>query len=173
MAFLTVLGTGTWGFADSQRRMRTFDAGVHEVDDEVVAMAQAAGDPRLVVTDVEPIIRHRDPSEGPLSWDDIRLPADGGVEFAAEAQQVEAAHEKDPFALPLDYPCGTCPARFPAPAPRDRHRALHHGADPPGPATAAREPDLSPEAAPEVVRQVPQGVHPTEAEDPAPVDSES
>lgn len=145
MPWLTVTGTGSWGFGRVTGRpktnargeavldargqplpeveMVTYPAGVHEVTDEVAACAQASGSPILFVTEVAPTIIRREQGDGPLTWDDIRVPKDGGVYIQTE-EGVEEMPE-DP-GIPLDWPCGSCPAKFPSEGARNRHREFHH-----------------------------------------------
>lgn len=122
MTFLVVLGTGVWGYADSNRVMRNFPAGVHEVDEETTRFALNADNPNLVITEERPVIAVR--NEGKTVVEKLRLGSDGSVYIPRAPEP--GAPEIDPFDVPYDYPCGRCPWKFPSKGARDRHFEFHH-----------------------------------------------
>lgn len=105
-------------------KMVSYAAGVHLVDEDTAECARKSGSPVLFVTDVEPVVVKRDPSAGPLSWEDIRLPADGG--FYIQEPEGELTVPEDPGGVPLDWPCGVCHRKFPSEGARNRHREFNH-----------------------------------------------
>jgi hypothetical protein len=92
-----------------------------------VKSAQAAGNRQLLLGDSPIPLRQRKPTGHYRS--DLAAGRDGGFEPAisdidqADLDADEAAREER---LLTEYKCGLCDAAFPHPAPRARHREMHH-----------------------------------------------
>ena len=125
VAWLVVLGAGTWGYADRNCKMRTFKAGVHRVGQETVdfALLEAGPRSRVIVTAEEPKLTRRQ-LQGPLSPRHFSMPADGGVML--KPMVVAGSPEPDDAAVPFEFSCLHCPRRFPSPQALDRHVSRNH-----------------------------------------------
>ena len=124
VAWLVVLGAGTWGYADSRCRMRTYPAGLHRISQETVDFALRAGSNRLIVTVEEPKVTVRGLT-GPLSPQHFAWPADGSVILAPT--RIALPLDDETIHVPTGYSCQHCPQSFPSVGARDRHTRLHHG----------------------------------------------
>ena len=147
IAYLTVCGDGTWGYARRTENggveMLNFAAGVHRVDAETVGYVRRAGIPNLVLTDEMPVAVRR-LADWFLRPEHIRvLPR--GTELEAEGEPVfESALALE---RPLAYQCTHCGARFPHAAPLRRHVERNHAASEPQDESRPAEAEPPPEPA--------------------------
>jgi len=121
MPWLAILGNGSW-MVGKQR----FDAGIHEVSEEIAAKAQATGMRRLVICDEKPEL---DPGRepGPLKPEDFDRSWDNrGTQLRLVHPPAAQLPAEDEYSLPKDYPCGQCSLKFPSPGSRARHVEFHH-----------------------------------------------
>lgn len=114
MPFLVILGEGTW----RPDREHFYKAGVHEVSDEIAALARAEN---LVVTETRPEIEKT--GEGPLTMSDLKKGSKPGVQLVIEKR------EDEPIAIevPRDHHCIYCEDEsFPSAGALERHLEVHH-----------------------------------------------
>ena len=142
VAWLAVLGAGTWGYGhDTGERevdrfgvekpvvvMRNFPAGLHWVDQETVDFARRARVPFLMVTDEAPQVVRRE-LPGPLGPEHLQLPADGALVPASLPEPPSSVSAEEPGVAPLDFPCGYCDRRLPSAAVRALHVEEEHERD--------------------------------------------
>ena len=132
MAWLVVLGTGTWSAPGLTKT--TFKASVckssgraYEVDDAVSAEATGTGYDWLLVFDTEPVLDVSDPT-GPLEPDDIKVGVSGGVRLAVLDGGAEPEEEDypDPEAPEMAHGCSWCVRSFPSSGALGRHIEFEH-----------------------------------------------
>lgn len=120
MPWLVVLGRGSWRTGD-----RLFEAGAHEIDDEVAEKARQSRIKSLLVCDEEPVLQV-DATTGLLTADDVRTRGRGGVRLARPETGEDALVSVE---LTYDFSCPQCPAAFPSRGALVRHTEFHHGAE--------------------------------------------
>ena len=121
MPWLAVLGSGSW-MANGLR----FGPGVHEVSEEIAEKARATGRRSLVVCDEQPELADAR-EHGPLKPEDLERPfSERGVQLKVVPLPSPEPLPEDEYALPKDYPCPQCSAKFPSSGSRERHVEFHH-----------------------------------------------
>lgn len=127
MAWLVVLGHGSWARRNPQGRLERYKAGVHEVDDETAAAARKASAKvrSLVVLDHEP--RLEPDRTGPISREDLENGRNWGVRLALAPGEETALPERgdDDY----DFECRLCPpgkSRYASAGRLARHVEFHH-----------------------------------------------
>lgn len=120
MPWLVILGSGSWSYGRTR-----YEAGLHEVDEEVAEAARRAPK-KLLVTAERPVLAR---SEGPLTMDDVRL-GGLGVELARPEIEVTADGTR-PLEVIHDFKCDWCPRTFPSRGARERHVEFKHAVEPP------------------------------------------
>lgn len=131
MAWIVIRGHGTWrdsGSAERQpdggwSRPTTYEAGKHEVSDDVAARAHEAG--HLVFAE-EPAVIDADTEGTEADRAYRRRFKDGGIQIATAAD-VEAVDVNAGNEVRSAYPCPLCPVSAPSQPALGRHMALHHG----------------------------------------------
>lgn len=145
MSWLLVT-SGNWGYADHDRVMRSFPAGLYlDVDQETQDFVRRANSPQLLLGEGEPpefaalVVLGQ-----PVQLTNIRIPHDGRIVLAQPEVMEEIAEEQEDDRA-LDYPCAYCPERYPHSAPLRRHVALHHAVlvDEPPPEPKPEDPPLT------------------------------
>ena len=124
VAWLVILGAGTWGYANRAGLMRTFSAGLHRVGKETVdfALQEPQGKRVIVVAQEETPLLTRRQLHGPLLPD--HLEGYRGVEFqpVTEAEKPE----QDDTTASFTHHCTYCPKKFPSSQALARHVSRHH-----------------------------------------------
>lgn len=121
MPWLVVLGAASWVTGRNR-----FEAGVHEVDEEIAEKARNAGVRSLVVCETEPELAP-DRKPGPLKPEDLqRSYSEHGVRLHVVPPLEAEPPAEDAYVIPLDYPCPQCPSKFPSQGARKRHVEFNH-----------------------------------------------
>lgn len=125
--WLVVL-SGNPGFADSQRRMRSFRPGVHDVtgDLETLAWVDRARSPQLVLVEGEtpPLVNVVAPDGESLRPEHIKIPHDGRLVLAEPDVAQEIAETDSVLAAGRDaFPC-RCGRAYPSKPALLRHQEV-------------------------------------------------
>jgi hypothetical protein len=147
LTWLLVL-SGNWGYADSDRQMRSFPAGLYlDVDEETQDFVRRASSPQLVLGEGEPpdysvVIA---PPGVPGAVTHLRVSQNSRI-VLAQPEVIEEIADEQGDDRPLTFPCPRCDAQFPHQAPLRRHVQRSH-AEPANDQAADRPPDPEPERA--------------------------
>jgi hypothetical protein len=125
MAWLVVLGRGSWGGKGFD-----YGPGVHEIDAERAAFARSYLEEHpvsrqwLIVTDTKPEIV-TEGLTGTLTAEDVKVGVTGGVRLPYDDEPILEV-PPDPDAPPLTHGCQFCPKKFPSKAAADWHVEHNH-----------------------------------------------